>query len=116
SSIKRYSRYSREEMEELSNLIDLKYLIGILNSKYASVLLSNIRGGDDHIYPEHVRNFTIPLPSELCVELYALVNKILSSKIHNLKRNTMKWENQIDQLVYKIYNLTEDEIKLIENS
>jgi adenine-specific DNA-methyltransferase len=55
SSVKRYSRYTREQMQDFSEKIDLKYLLGILNSKYASVLLSNLRGGDYHIYPEHLR-------------------------------------------------------------
>jgi hypothetical protein len=49
TSVKRYSRYSRKEMENYSTQIDLYYLLGILNSKYASVLLTNLRGGDYHI-------------------------------------------------------------------
>jgi len=61
ASIKRYSRYSRKEMEVYSKQIDLRYLLGILNSRYANVLLSYLRGGDYHIYPEHLRNFPIPL-------------------------------------------------------
>ncbi|HAT81076.1 MAG TPA: hypothetical protein DCS17_06715, partial [Flavobacterium sp.] len=60
ASVKRYSRFGRNEMEKLSKEVDLKYLLGILNSKYTSVLLSNLRGGDYHIYPEHLRNMPIP--------------------------------------------------------
>ena len=52
---------SREDMEELSKTVELRYLLGVMNSKYASVLLTNLRGGDYHIYPEHIRN--IPIPS-----------------------------------------------------
>ena len=52
---------SREDMEELSKTVELQYLLGVMNSQYASVLLTNLRGGDYHIYPEHIRN--IPIPS-----------------------------------------------------
>ena len=61
SSIKKFSTMSREDMEELSKTVELRYLLGVMNSKYASVLLTNLRGGDYHIYPEHIRN--IPIPS-----------------------------------------------------
>ena len=59
-SIKRFSRLSREEMEKLSQNCDLRYLLAILNSKHAIVLLNDIRGGDINIYPEHIRNIPIP--------------------------------------------------------
>ena len=61
SSIKKFSTMSREDMEELSKTVELRYLLGVMNSKYASVLLTNLRGGDYHIYPEYIRN--IPIPS-----------------------------------------------------
>ena len=61
SSIKKFSTMSREDMEELSKTVELRYLLGLMNSKYASVLLMNLRGGDYHIYPDHIRN--IPIPS-----------------------------------------------------
>jgi hypothetical protein len=32
----------------------------------------------------------------------------------SLGKNPSEYEKQIDQLVYKLYNLTEDEIKIIE--
>ena len=34
----------------------------------------------------------------------------------NIKADTSHLENQIDQLVYKLYNLTPEEIKTIEDS
>jgi hypothetical protein len=47
-------------MESLSKECDLRFLLAILNSKYAIELLNNIRGGDMNIYPEHIRNIPIP--------------------------------------------------------
>lgn len=60
SCIKKFSKLSREEMEAQSETVDLKYLLAIMNSRYASVLLTNLRGDDYHIYPEHIRNIPIP--------------------------------------------------------
>jgi adenine-specific DNA-methyltransferase len=115
ASVKRYSRYSRKEMELYSERIDLHYLLGILNSKYAGVLLSNLRGGDYHIYPEHLRNLPIPLVSvNQQQSIISLVNQILSAKKENHAANTVELERQIDELVYELYGLTEEEVKIIE--
>lgn len=44
-----------------------------------------------------------------------LANQILSVKKENLNADTSPLENEIDQLVYKLYNLTPEEIKIIED-
>jgi adenine-specific DNA-methyltransferase len=44
-----------------------------------------------------------------------LVDKILESKKLNPKANTSDFEKQIDELVYELYGLTEQEIKIIES-
>ena len=67
---------TREEMESLSETIDLRYILGILNSKYASTLLADQRGGDFHIYPEHLRN--IPIPQQTDNKLVESVDKMLT--------------------------------------
>ena len=80
-SIKKYSSKKREEMEILSESVNLRYLLGILNSKYATTLLANIRGDDFNIYPEHIRNIPIPSATLAQQKLIAdLVNKILKIK------------------------------------
>ena len=115
SSIKKFSTMSREDMEELSKIVELRYLLGVMNSKYASVLLTNLRGGDYHIYPEHIRN--IPIPSvtlEQQEPIIALVDKILAAKKADSSADTKEWEKQIDQKVYELYGLTDDEIKIVE--
>ncbi|EDN66865.1 Tgh124 [Beggiatoa sp. PS] len=42
------------------------------------------------------------------------VNQILAAKKHNQKADTSKLEAEIDQLVYKLYGLTEEEIRIVE--
>lgn len=115
TSIKRYSRLNRCEMEKISTSFNMYYLLGILNSKYAAQLLTNIRGGDYHIVPEHIRN--IPIASAT-VDVQNKVAEIVL-KIIDLKRtqqNTSILETEIDKIVYSIYGLTDAEIKIIEQS
>ncbi|GAA8017563.1 class I SAM-dependent DNA methyltransferase [Helicobacter pylori] len=47
-------------------------------------------------------------------KIIALVDKILALKEKDPKANTQKLEKEIDALVYQLYNLTDEEIKTIE--
>ena len=111
SSIKKFSKLKRCEMEELSRKVDPLYLLGILNSKYASILLTDIRSGDYHIVPEHIRNIPIALVSKGQQQpIIELVNSILVAKQLDPKADTSLEEHEIDKLVYHLYGLTYDEI------
>jgi adenine-specific DNA-methyltransferase len=108
ASVKRYSRFLRKEMEELSKNIDLRYLLGILNSKYAGELLTNIRGGYMNIYPEHLRNLPIPLVERnLQQPIIDLVEQILSAKKKNSEADTSVLEQEIDALVWGLYGVVD---------
>lgn len=113
ASIKRYSHHTREEMETYSDNVCLEYLLSILNSKYAIVLLANQRGDDYHIYPEHLRNMPIaPASIEQQEVLRALVKEIVQKKKDGL--DTSALENRIDFLVYHLYGLTYDEVLIVD--
>jgi hypothetical protein len=45
-----------------------------------------------------------------------LVDKILEAKKENPQADTIELEREIDNLVYRLYDLTEDEIKLVEGA
>ena len=112
TSIKKFSTMSREDMEKLSETVDLRYLLGIMNSKYASVLLTNIRGGDYHITPEHIRNIPIPeaMPEQQ-MPIIILVDYILFLKAKNqLPIAALFFDAVINSLVYDIY-LEDETIK-----
>ena len=112
SSIKRYSKYSREELEKISEMVNIKYLLGVMNSKYADTLLINMRGGDYHIYPEHVRNIPIPVATEAQqLAIIKLVDEILFIKKTTPSANTQKKEAEIDALVYELYGVKEEDRK-----
>ena len=87
-----------------------------MNSKYASVLLTNLRGVDYHIYPDHIRNIPIPSAPAQQKPIIALVDKILAAKKANPQADTSKEECKIDTLVYNLYGLTDDEIAIIEEN
>lgn len=117
ASVKRYSHLERDVMEDLSETVDLHYLLAIMNSRYADVLLTNLRGGDYHIYPEHIRNIPIaPATKEQQLPIITLVDEILSAKKANPGADTSALEAEIDRLVYDLYGLTEEEIAIVEGT
>jgi hypothetical protein len=42
------------------------------------------------------------------------VDKILAAKKQNPNANTFSLEKQIDEMVYKLYELTEEEVRIVE--
>ncbi|GAA8328320.1 class I SAM-dependent DNA methyltransferase [Helicobacter pylori] len=48
-------------------------------------------------------------------KIIVLVDKILQAKAKDPKANTQKLEKEIDALVYQLYHLTDEEIKIIED-
>jgi len=113
--VKKFSSLTRREMEDLSAGYDLRYFLGLLNSNYTKILLDDIRGGDYHIYPEHIRK--LPIPSATPAQqqpIIDLVDSILAKKKQNPQADTSVEENAIDKLVCQLYGLSKDEIKQIE--
>ena len=88
-----------------------------MNSKLAAELLKSIRGEDFHIYPEHVRNLPIAKPTfGVDLKISALCDEILAMKKSDSEADTSALEAEIDQLVYKLYNLTPEEIAVVEGT
>ena len=48
-------------------------------------------------------------------EIVNIINTILAAKKKNPQADTSKEEKKIDDLVYKLYGLTEEEIAVVEN-
>ena len=101
--------------------INMKYLTGVLNSKVIAFWLwhkGKRQGNNFQIDAEPLLN--IPLPpitqanQSIITQIEALVDKILSAKKSNPQTDTSQWEKEIDKLVYSLYELTEEEIKIIE--
>ena len=102
SSIKKFCKYNRVEMEALSGEVSLHYLLGIPNSSMADQLLADQRGGDYHIYPEHIRNLPIPIPQR---EVQNAIGEIAKQILHLRETNTSysELEEQLNGLVAALY-------------
>ncbi|EIY9339132.1 class I SAM-dependent DNA methyltransferase [Campylobacter jejuni] len=101
--------------------INLKYLTGVLNSKLIAFWLKHkgkIQGNLFKIDKEPLLNIPIvninSKNEKLANKLISLVDEILKAKEQDKNANTQELENKINSLVYKLYNLTEEEIKIIE--
>ena len=97
-----------------------KYLLAILASNYISYLYVNsstIATKDDFRQTTltELRNLPIPQISLSAQQpLITLVNQILDAKKQGT--DTTGLENEIDNLVYELYGITEDERKVIEEN
>ncbi len=49
-------------------------------------------------------------------DIIKLVEQVLIIKNNNFNNDTLDLEKKNDQFVYKIYNLTEEEIQIVESS
>ncbi|EEP6783060.1 class I SAM-dependent DNA methyltransferase, partial [Campylobacter coli] len=101
--------------------INVKYLTGLLNSKLVAFWLKHkgkMQGNNYQIDKEPLLNIPIvdtnSKNEKLADELINLVDEILKAKEQDKNANTQELENKINSLVYKLYNLNEEEIKTIE--
>ncbi|MCQ2870589.1 class I SAM-dependent DNA methyltransferase, partial [Helicobacter pylori] len=102
----------------------LRYLLGMLHSKLITFAFKTFYagGGLGKSGYRYKKAFIerLPIPQiteknqELARKIIALVDKILQAKEKDPKANTQKLEKEIDALVYRLYNLTDEEIKIIE--
>ncbi|HEF2166605.1 TPA: Eco57I restriction-modification methylase domain-containing protein [Campylobacter jejuni] len=103
---------------------NLKYLLGLLSSNLITYYYKNFSQGcklgtKGYQYNKHALE-NLPIPKinsknqNIVDELINLVDEILKAKEQDKNANTQELENKINSLVYKLYNLTEEEIKIIE--
>ncbi|WP_187949516.1 class I SAM-dependent DNA methyltransferase [Helicobacter pylori] len=103
----------------------LHYLLGMLHSKLITFAFKTFYagGGLGESGYRYKKAFIerLPIPKiteknqELADKITALVEQILQAKAKDPKANTQELEQKIDALVYQLYNLTDEEVKIIEN-
>ncbi|ENG9379295.1 Eco57I restriction-modification methylase domain-containing protein [Campylobacter jejuni] len=103
---------------------NLKYLIAFLNNDFVAFIFKTFYAGgnlgENGFRYKKAFLEKLPIPKinskneKLANELVSLVDEILKAKEQDKNANTQELENKINFLVYKLYNLTEDEIKIIE--
>lgn len=99
--------------------INLKYLTALLNSKLIAFWLKHkgkMQGENYQIDKEPLLALPIKkIPNEQQQLFIDLVDKIIAAKKENPKAYSIALEREIDRLVYQLYELTDEEIMIVEN-
>ncbi|WP_231252833.1 class I SAM-dependent DNA methyltransferase [Helicobacter pylori] len=101
--------------------IEIKYITALLNSKciYFAMRKFYMGGGiEGELKTNNLEKIPIPKITpqnqKLAHKITDCAEAILALKEKDPKANTQELEKEIDALVYQLYNLTDEEIKIIE--
>ncbi len=127
-----YNVYLREE-----NSINIKFVLGIINSYVTKYLWKKNNSDEKKTFPKIKKEAILSIPVPLIknhsdrkqihddivkhVDLLLKLNEELrgtklQTKIEQLKQRIQHSEEKINQLVYELYELTPEEIKVIEEA
>jgi hypothetical protein len=113
-------------LQSIDNHIAMEYLLALLNSRLINFWFESSFLNEDELFPHIQKNQLEAIPIKKCSEdnqkqFVSIVNKILgiakSDDYQNSETKQAKvteLEAQIDQMVYKLYDLTPDEIAIVE--
>ena len=102
----------------------LKYLTGYFNSRIAAKWIRDncpeLRGGTRELSKVFFENISIPPITEanqhLVTQIETWVGQILAAKDTDPDADVSELENEIDQIVYLLYDLTPEEIAIVEEA
>lgn len=98
--------------------VNLKYLTGLLNSKLIAFWLRNrgkMQGLNYQLDKEPLQQIPIAVPNvEVQTQIGHIVEEIIGRKSANDNASIQDLENQIDKIVYHLYNLTYDEVLIVD--
>jgi len=103
----------------LGDINVLYFLTAIINSKLASYWLNiefnslKMSGGAINVGKNEL--LILPIPTKMH-DFRNIVDQILSAKKSNPNADTSALESQIDELVYDLYGLSEDEKQIVRNA
>ena len=102
---------------------NMKFLTGVLNSKLIAYWLKNkgkMQGTNYQVDKEPLVSIPLPYPQKINnkieQQIIALVDKILAAKKQDSSIDTTALESKIDEFVYDLYGLTEEEKDIIRNN
>ena len=96
------------------NNYETEFLLGVMNSKLVDYFYSKLFMGWQITIPALE---VIPIPyctREKQLEVCSLVKNAINTKRTNPSADTSALESEIDRIVYQLYGLTEEEIKIVE--
>ena len=100
---------------------NLKYILAILNSKVGNYMYKLMSCESGKVFAQVKLTVVRALPIKIANKeqqrpIILLVDKVLSMKKNNSLNDTSVLESEIDRLVYQLYGLTEEEIKIVEGT
>lgn len=91
------------------------YVQAILNSRLIKFYVNELFYDGTHFYPNHMKALPIKKlefsKQQLFIDIVSKIHLLLKP---NPAAKTMKFEDQIDIMVYKLYNLTYEDVKIID--
>ena len=97
------------------------WICGLLNARsvewFYSLVSNSLGGGALRGFSEYIKQ--IPIPNATTAQktsISKLVDQILDAKHTDPDANVCELENQIDQIVYLLYDLTPEEIAIVEEA
>ena len=97
---------------------DMKFLTGVLNSRLIAYWLKHrgkMQGENYQLDKDPLKSIPLPeLPKSAQKPIAELVGQILAAKKANPDADTSALESEIDKLVYRLYDLTPEEIAVVE--
>lgn len=97
--------------------IDLLYILGIVNSSFGWYLARNyadkLDKGGYMMQKAYIENYPIPIISD---KNNRIANRIVELIKQIIANNNADFEKEIDLLVYKLYDLTPEEIAIVNNA
>jgi hypothetical protein len=104
-----------------SSDLSLKFIIALFNSElYRFYFINNgeyTAGGAYVLKKTSIEKFIIPLKTKIEQQPFIeKVNEILSLKSKDSTVDTTVLEKEIDEMVYELYGLSEEEIKIVEQN
>lgn len=111
-----FAIYPKDEYKDET----LCYLLGILNSTFATYYIRKIAfeltaGAFTKMRTNQLARLPIPfVDNNNQLPIVTLVNQILAAKNANPQADTSALESEIDVLVYHLYNLTYDEVVIVD--
>ena len=115
--------YTKESINNLilhkNNSYKIKYILGLLNSKLINWFYTKRFTNESKLTVNLSKEYLSKIPIKKAkeqhqVEMIELVDQILEIKKQNPESDSRELESEIDQIVYKLYGLTEEEIKIVE--
>ena len=100
----------------LKNQKDSAAFLALLNSKFMDWYF-RITSTNNHVQGYELEQLPIPLISDARLEkLNSLAKQIMEAKRATSDEGTTALENEIDRIVYSLYDLTRDEIAIVEET